>query len=266
MFAIGYQYIVLLIFGITFFFAHMLLGNMYFSYIKKEKLPYLQNRYFDVQLLKQYMLLTSGLLLVAGALFWMYLLIIRTIYQGSLQAISLAWDQNIYFASVTLWILVLFVLVFLYFVYRFGFAFIYILRKKTNIKTALKTSWGATKWSKKLIQTIVAVLVFSAIVFPFRGMETSLEKTQQTVQDYILLSYNASVSKNITELEQARLEQYKIQFQNYQIGELASINASLELFRKIFTVIYFFLITGYITMLYVSIFSRIIEPNTKKLW
>lgn len=220
----------IIIYIIWYSWVQVLLNNLSLWYVKKEKLAFSKNYYFDFKLFYSYFKITLLIIsmLLLPVLFWILgffiLIAIAWWIQDSFQIIN-NWILN--WLSISLLFLTIISLIwFIYFSYKTAFTYVILVDKynKTNkLKKALyyiKKSFNFTHWFKKFIKFLVVLFIMLIFVFPIYYVENYYSNKAWNIVKYV--KYEAIV-KNWWELKEKSLdyESLKLDYWNKSIKELS---------------------------------------------
>jgi hypothetical protein len=177
--------LLIIVFGVSFYFSYILLIKLNNSYLKWEKLPFFKNEYLNFKLFFKYFLLTLLfflILLIPVVLTIIVLTVIVIILWGTEASISLIISWPINFLTIfSLISLIVLVLVLFYIFYRFVFSYFILVESDTNKKkwilASLKESFIKTRWFKKLLNFIKVFFIIWILWLPFSSIDRHLSET-----------------------------------------------------------------------------------------
>ena len=266
-------YMIFLVLAIIFlFFAYIiwysysqvLLTRLNFSYIKKEKLGFFKNYYFDFKLFKKYFFLTLHLI-------WIFFLPVLFFLISLFFLIEFLWWIDIvfnqvksnyanYFSIISLIVLILSFLSFVYLSYKTLFSYIILVDRYLKWKDFkksfyyIKKSFKFTKWFKKFFSLVFVFLVFIWIFSPIYIWETYLQ--DKIKEQRLYLKYNL-LEKSWQDLwvEKAKYEALKLDFWNEKIEEIANDLRKEALFYWILKILEFIFIFWTYNLVLVSFYK-----------
>lgn len=170
----------------SFWYAYYILSlsNLYFNYVKWEKLPYFKNIYFNLSVIKKYIYMLSwwSLFLIIPILVFVLWFFITLFVFWWLDEVYLAQSSDwVNMFSVIVWIIFLVcLLAFVYISYRITFAYLIYLDERNSEEVDKKSLYYIKKsfeitWWLKIFKFLLFMVIFTIILLPVQYLTNYLE-------------------------------------------------------------------------------------------
>ena len=260
---------ILFIFSVLFFlitinYKRVLLAKLNFSYIKWEKLNFLQNEYFNIKLISKnikislFILLWILLITILFGIFWIILVLFFWWLDNINNIMAINWINA--FSIISLILTIFYSLVILYFLYRTYFSLYIILEddKKTAFK-AIKKSIKKTRKIKKMFKFILIFLLFSVLLLPINYVGQYIDFDSKKLEYYINIKNKTILKQELTDKENVDYTFLDNEFWKYNNKELIEKYNKNSIINTIYFVLHFLLIFGIFDLVLANFYKREIK-------
>jgi len=262
-------YIITIIFFISNFYKYILLNKLNFDYLKWQKSKILDNYFFDLIKIKKYFvisLINLFFLLLLSLIFFLIFVIIFFVFWGSewIQSIISTWNNNI-FSIISLIVSIIFVISFLYLIYRLVFSY-YILsdNKNSEIKPFeyIKKSFKMTKWFKKVSKLVSLIIIFWIFFIPSYIAITFYDNNMINVSNYVTYKYWSNEEQKDS-FNKTYVQSLEYEFTSLTLDELNSLFNRYWNYIILINIFNFILFFWMFPMLTTSFYKRVLLDDNK---
>lgn len=263
--------ILLFLVSAWYYYSFLLLNNLNLNYIKRKKLEFTKNYYFNFKFFLTYIKVFSFnflILLSPVILFiiWFFVLIfIFWGYDASLSAV-LAWANNSFSISLIAWLIIC-SLAFFYLLYRILFSYVILVEesKWTKFKEAtyyIKKSFKLTNNIPKIWKFLVIWILVYILTLPIYLPQGYFALKTERVSDYLSIKNNEATEKKYNPYYTQDLE---LEFSNVSEEDLLREFNFNRNFVTIFLILEFLFINWLFNMMIVSFYIRELQANKETI-
>lgn len=260
---------VLWLIAFIFWYSYSLVleSKLYIEYLNNKKLEYLKNYYFNVNIIKKYVITLSKILLYLFIPIWLFFLVFLVFFVVlKIFWITDIWNSLFYiiFSKIVLILTVWLFFLFIYLLYRVVFSYVSIVDSewKDKINSYVKESIKLSNWIKSFLKFSLISVILTILIIPFNLIDSSINDNLSERKNYLSYKYWVSSLTNDDDLFKYDLLKSKYSDIDDKIIEKEiKTNYNLSILYFVFS---FFFINWIFTMFVVSFYKR--ELNKKKPW